>query len=435
MLMPDVIANKRDGKELSENELAFVVDGVCDGSIRAEQLGAWLMAVYNNSMSMEERITLTKLMRDSGEVVDWQGLTPLIVDKHSTGGVGDKVSLALAPALAACSLKVPMIAGRGLAHTGGTIDKLESIPGYTTSGNERDIRRTIGFAGCCIYSQSTNIAPADSILYAIRDVTATVPSIPLITASIISKKSAEGLSCLVLDIKVGSAAFMQSLEEARTLAKSMIEVGEGVGIEVRALLTRMENPIGTHIGNAHEVLEILDILEGTGSWDTISLIAMQGGHLLQMAGLVDTVEAGQMKILSTFSDGSAKHHWDLMCESQGVTKEVINQMRDYLETGENKFTLHSNMDGWVEDIDAMELAKVLSELGAGRSEIGQEIDHSVGAVIHAKVGAQVSEGDMILAVEHQNDELSEEIMTRLESCIAVSSSPISVPDRLIEVIE
>ena len=228
---------------------------------------------------------------------------------------------------------------------------------------------------------------------------------------------------------------MQNLEEARALAKSMIEVGEGVGIEVRALLTRMENPIGTHIGNAHEVLEILDILEGTGSWDTISLIAMQGGHLLQMAGLVDTVEAGQMKILSTFSDGSAKHHWDLMCESQGVTKEVINQMRDYLETGENKFTLHSNMDGWVEDIDAMELAKVLSELGAGRSEIGQEIDHSVGAIIHAKVGVQVSEGDMILAVEHQNDELSEEIMTRLESCIAVSSSPISVPDRLIEVIE
>lgn len=435
MLMPDIIANKRDGKELSEDELAFVVDGVCDGSIRAEQLGAWLMAVYNNSMSMKERITLTELMRDSGEVIDWQGLTPIIVDKHSTGGVGDKVSLALAPALAACGLKVPMIAGRGLAHTGGTIDKLESIPGYTTSANERDIRRTIGFAGCCIYSQSTNIAPADSILYAIRDVTATVPSIPLITASIISKKSAEGLSCLVLDIKVGSAAFMQNLGEARALAKSMIEVGEGVGMEVRALLTRMENPIGSHIGNAHEVLEILDILDGSGSWDTISLIAMQGGHLLQMAGIVDTVEAGQMKILSTLSDGSAKHHWDLMCESQGVTNEVINQMRDYLVTGEHRFTLHSNIDGWVEDIDAMELAKILSELGAGRSELGQEIDHSVGAVINAKVGTQVSEGDLILAVEHPNDELSEEIMTRLESCITVSASQVSVPDRLIEVIK
>jgi thymidine phosphorylase len=162
---------------------------------------------------------------------------------------------------------------------------------------------------------------------------------------------------------------------------------------------------------------------------------MQGGHLLQMAGLVDTVEAGQMKILSTFSDGSAKHHWDLMCESQGVSNEVINQMRDYLETGEYKFTLHSNIDGWVDDIDAMELAKVLSELGAGRSELGQEIDHSVGAIINANVGTQVSEGDLILTVEHQNDELSEEIMTRLESCISVSASPISVPDRLIEVIK
>ena len=228
---------------------------------------------------------------------------------------------------------------------------------------------------------------------------------------------------------------MQNLEEARALAKSMIEVGEGVGMEVRALLTRMETPIGSHIGNAHEVLEILDILDGSGSWDTISLIAMQGGHLLQMAGIVDTVEAGQMKILSTLSDGSAKHHWDLMCESQGVTNEVINQMRDHLETGEHRFTLHSNIDGWVDDIDAMELAKVLSELGAGRSELGQEIDHSVGAIINANVGTQVSEGDLILTVEHQNDELSEEIMTRLESCISVSASPISVPDRLIEVIK
>tara|TARA_B110000263_G_scaffold222730_1_gene212017 strand:- start:52 stop:738 length:687 start_codon:yes stop_codon:yes gene_type:complete len=228
---------------------------------------------------------------------------------------------------------------------------------------------------------------------------------------------------------------MQNLEEARALAKSMIEVGEGVGMEVRALLTRMETPIGSHIGNAHEVLEILDILDGSGSWDTISLIAMQGGHLLQMAGIVDTVEAGQMKILSTLSDGSAKHHWDLMCESQGVTNEVINQMRDHLETGEHRFTLHSNIDGWVEDINAMELAKVLSELGAGRSELGQEIDHSVGAVINAKVGTQVSEGDLVLAVEHPNDELSEEIMARLESCITVSASQISVPDRLIEVIK
>ena len=435
MRMPDIIAVKRDGLVLSSEEMEFFIEGVASGNIPSEQIGAWLMAVYQNGMNMEERTEFTRLMRDSGEVIDWQENKNLYVDKHSTGGVGDKMSLVLAPALAACGLKVPMIAGRGLAHTGGTIDKLESIPGFNTDGGEKEIRETIETAGCCIYAQSRRISPADGVLYAIRDVTATVPSVPLITASIISKKSAEGVANLVLDIKVGSAAFMQHLDEARKLAHSMIEVGKGLGMQVRVLLTKMDLPIGTHIGNSHEVIEILQILDGTGSWDSISLIAIQGAHLLQMSGLVETIEQGQMRVLETLSNGSAAAHFRRMCAAQGVSQQVLDDLQGNLDIAPFSFTLHSAIDGWVEDINALELSKVLCELGAGRTSAADDVDHGVGAVINSEIGKQVKEGDLILSIHHREEELSEQQMQRLESCISISESPVSSEERLIEVIE
>lgn len=435
MRMPDIIEAKRDGLVLTSEQMEHFIEGVATGNIPGEQIGAWLMAVYQNGMTMDERTEFTRLMRDSGEVIDWQDGKNLYVDKHSTGGVGDKMSLVLAPALAACGLKVPMIAGRGLAHTGGTIDKLESIPGFNTDGGEKEIRDAIETAGCCIYAQSQRITPADGVLYAIRDVTATVPSVPLITASIISKKSAEGVGNLVLDIKVGSAAFMQQVDEARELAHSMIEVGKRLGMQIRVLLTQMDLPIGTHIGNSHEVIEILDILEGTGSWDSISLIAIQGAHLLQMSGMVETVEQGQMRVLETLSNGSAAAHFRRMCAAQGVSQQVLNDLSSHLDIAPFSFTLHSAMDGWVEDIDALELSKVLCELGAGRVSAEDDVDHGVGAVIKSEIGKQVAEGDLILSVHHREEELSEHYMQRLESCIGISDTPVSIQERLIEVIE
>ncbi|MDP6011621.1 MAG: thymidine phosphorylase [Candidatus Poseidoniaceae archaeon] len=435
MLIPNIIETKRDGLVLTNEQMKHFIEEVAAGNIPNEQIGAWLMAVFQNGMTMDELTEFTRLMRDSGEVIDWGVDKNLYVDKHSTGGVGDKMSLVLAPALAACGLKVPMISGRGLAHTGGTIDKLESIPGFNSDGGEQEIRAAIESAGCCIYAQSQRIAPADGVLYAIRDVTATVPSIPLITASIISKKSAEGVENLVLDIKVGSAAFMQHIEEARELAHSMIEVGKGLGMNVRVLLTQMDLPIGTHIGNSHEVIEIIDILDGTGSWDSISLIAIQGAHLLQMSGLVESVEQGQMRVLETLSNGSAAAHFRSMCAAQGVSQQVLNDISSHIDFAPYSFTLHSATDGWVENIDAMELSKVLCELGAGRVSAEDDIDHGVGAVINSEIGKQVKEGDLILTVHHREEELDEYQMQRLESCIGISHSPVSIHERLIEVIE
>lgn len=435
MWMPDIIAIKRDGGELNSEELQYIISGITSGEISREQIGAWLMAVYNNDMVLQEKTEFTRLMRDSGEVLNWPNESHLYVDKHSTGGVGDKMSLALAPALAACGLKVPMIAGRSLAHTGGTIDKLEAIPGFNTDGGKEDIHRVVNSVGCCIFAQSQRITPADGVLYSIRDVTATVPSVPLITASIISKKSAEGIANLILDIKVGRAAFMEEVADARILARSMIEVGKGLGMNVRVLLTSMDVPIGSHVGNSHEIIEILDILEGGGSWDTVSLIAIQGAHLLQMSGIVDSVEQGQIKILESISTGAAAATFRRMCAAQGVSQVVLEDIRSHLDIAPNSFTLHSAIDGWVEYIDALELAKVASELGAGRSSAEEDVDHGVGVTIHAEVGKRVAEGELVLSLDHREEELSEEMMQRLEACLSISESSVGIVERLIEVIE
>ena len=266
MRIQDILAHKRDGLELNDEELVFFVGAVSDNTASMEQVGAFLMATYINGMTKREKVAFTKYMMHSGFVFKWENLLPnhshLVVDKHSTGGVGDKMSIPLAPALAACGLKVPMIAGRGLGHTGGTIDKLESIPGYKPDLDPRDIQKIVSDTGCVIASQSAQMIPADKTFYAVRDVTSTVSSLPLITGSIVSKKASEGLAALILDIKVGSAAFMKTIEQAEELAHSMIETAEGLGVKTRALLSWMENPIGTMTGNALEIQESVDILNG-----------------------------------------------------------------------------------------------------------------------------------------------------------------------------
>ncbi|XP_045118976.1 thymidine phosphorylase-like isoform X2 [Portunus trituberculatus] len=300
----DLLATKMEGGHFTEEQVACIIQMVTDGSMDDCQLGALLVAVKVFGMNPEEVVALTRYMRDSGRVFEWPQEWKT-VDKHSTGGVGDKVSLPLVPSLAALGLHVPMISGRGLEHTGGTLDKLESIPGYRVALSEEEMRAALSEAGGCIVGQTSNITPADKRMYAARDITATVNSLPLIVSSIISKKAAGGMKALVLDVKYGDSAFMKTVEEARTLAKAMVDVSGGLGIKTTALVTEMSNPIGKAIGNALEVMEALECLRGQGPADLKELVVHLGGELVAAGGLASSAEEGQRAVERVLSDGSA----------------------------------------------------------------------------------------------------------------------------------
>ena len=295
-----------------------LVQGVVDGSLSDDELTDWLRGVYDEGLAEPEIIVLTEAMRDSGDVLEWSpDISELIVDKHSTGGVGDKVSLVLAPALAACGLRVPMISGRGLGHTGGTLDKLESIPGFRVEISTAELRGQVDRIGVAMVGQSDALVPADCRMYALRDVTGTVASIPLITSSIVSKKAAEGLSALVLDVKFGRAAFMVERERAEELARSMVDAANGMGIHTTAVLTSMEHPLGCAIGNSLEVLESVESLCGSGPEDLEELVCVQGGILLHATGLAEDTQTGAVMIHDSLQDGSAFERFRLMVEAQG----------------------------------------------------------------------------------------------------------------------
>ncbi|MEL0182218.1 MAG: thymidine phosphorylase, partial [Candidatus Poseidoniales archaeon] len=302
----------RSGKAQPSGDLEQFVEGVADGSVTIEDATSWLKAVHQHGMNTEDTVVLTKSMIASGASLSW-GEGPPVVDKHSTGGVGDKMSLVLAPALAAAGCRVPMLAGRGLGHTGGTIDKLEAIPGFNCALSPEAMVEAVNAVGCCIAVQNDAIAPADGVLYAIRDVTHTIDSVPLITASIISKKAAEGLTALVLDVKTGSAAFMQTVDQARELATSMVRTAEGLGINTVAQLTTMDQPIGTHIGNALEVIGSIRVLQGGGSPDTRELVVLQGAALLCMTGVCENEDEARSKMEAVLTNGAALDRFRAMC--------------------------------------------------------------------------------------------------------------------------
>ncbi|XP_068796361.1 thymidine phosphorylase isoform X3 [Struthio camelus] len=317
--IPELIRKKRDGERLRDEEIERFVQGVADGSVQQGQIGAMLMAIRLRGMAAEETLALTRAMAASGRALAWPaGWRGRLVDKHSTGGVGDKVSLALAPALAACGCKVPMISGRGLGHTGGTLDKLESIPGFCAAQSPEQMRRILEQVGCCIVGQSEELAPADRVLYGLRDVTATVDSLPLITASILSKKAAEQVSALVLDVKFGSAALCPTLESARQLAHSLVSVGGRLGMRTAAVLSRMDGPLGRCVGNSLEVLEALQCLEGRGPADLRELVTTLGGLLLWQCGAAASAEQGTGRLARALDDGSALRTFEAMLGAQGV---------------------------------------------------------------------------------------------------------------------
>jgi len=418
-----------------------LVQGVVDGSLSDDELTDWLRGVYDEGLAEPEIIALTEAMRDSGDVLEWgPDISELIVDKHSTGGVGDKVSLVLAPALAACGLRVPMISGRGLGHTGGTLDKLESIPGFRVEISTDKLRGQVNRIGVAMVGQSDALVPADCRMYALRDVTGTVASIPLITSSIVSKKAAEGLSALVLDVKFGRAAFMVERERAEELARSMVDAANGMGIRTTAVLTSMEHPLGCAIGNSLEVLESVETLCGSGPEDLEELVCVQGGILLHATGLAEDAQTGAVMIHDSLQDGSAFERFRLMVEAQGGDSSILDSdaslMRGLglMDPNLNTTELSVGEAGWVEGIDAMAIARVCLGLGAGRIRLGDSVDRAVGVILEAQVGDRLEEGEPWMVLYHRN-EVDRSTLEGLLDSITLSNEEIRPESRIAEVFE
>ena len=432
MRIPELIALKRDGKELTDKQISFLIDSIASNRMQPEQIGAFLMATYIQGMSTKETTKLTESMRDSGIKFEWENKQN-VVDKHSTGGVGDKISIPLAPTLASMGLKVPMIAGRGLEHTGGTIDKLESIQGFNTKLNPDKIMKIVNEVGCVITTQTEEMIPADRILYAIRDLTSTVASLPLITASIISKKAAEGISSLVLDVKVGSAAFMKDIDSATKLAKSMVETGNKMGIKTTALLTEMNNPLGLMSGNALEIIESINLLKGGGPEDCRELIIAQGAELLLSSGLEASEHKAKIEIENKLNNGSALKKFKEMIIAQGVeekfAKEVCNEPEILIKSCKYKSKLFLDESGYISSINAMEIAQFILENGGGRAFREQRINHNVGVELHVKI-TEFYDNKNPWATIYYDTEI--EISKQLKNCVIISKNPIQNRSRILK---
>jgi thymidine phosphorylase len=416
MLPQEVIAAKRDGRALDPGAIADFVRGLVDGRVGEGQAAAFAMAVLLRGMTRAERVALTEAMRDSGTVLAWDLPGP-VVDKHSTGGIGDVVSLMLAPALAACGAYVPMISGRGLGHTGGTLDKLDSIPGYRSQPDAETFRRVVAETGCAIIGQTDDLAPADRRLYAIRDVTGTVESIDLITASILSKKLAAGLDALVLDVKCGSGAFMADEAEARTLATSLVEVARDAGCASAALLTDMNEPLAPAAGNALEVAVAARFLRGDEAdsrlWDvTVAL----GGALLALAGCAADAEAGARKTAEALSSGRAAERFERMVAALGGPRDFLSAFERHLPQAALAAEVAATEAGFVTAIDGRGLGLAVIELGGGRRSPSDRIDPAVGLDALAGIGTSVEPGDP-LAVIHAADEAA---LARARSRVAAA---------------
>ncbi len=421
-----------DGSLLDE----FIV-AVANHRVELPLIEQWLTAVHLNGISVDDTTRLTKGMMLSGEVINWQDNT-LVVDKHSTGGVGDKMSLMLAPILAACGLKVPMLAGRGLGHTGGTIDKLASIPGFNCSLNPVEMKAQVEKIGCCIAAQNDAIAPADGLLYAIRDVTDTIDSVPLITASIVSKKAAEGLNALVLDVKCGSAAFMQNMADAEALATSMVNAARGLGINTIAQITQMDYPIGKYIGNSLEVLGSIEVLQGHGSSDTLDIVILQCKELLVMTDKASSHDEAERLVRNVISNGLALRKFKQMCVRQGVDENLaqllIDNPHDVLLASEFKTPIRATTSGYLAGINAMTLAKIARNHGAGRFAMTDIIIPEIGFEIIPNKGDYLSADDVWL-VFHHNEVLSDATYNKLVNSLVLSNKPVIPTSRLIRIID
>jgi thymidine phosphorylase len=414
MLPQEIIRKKRDAKELSAEEISCFIDGLNRCYVSEGQIAALAMAVFFNGMSMAERLALTLALRDSGTVLAWSKseFQGPVADKHSTGGVGDNVSLMLAPMLAACGVFVPMISGRGLGHTGGTLDKLESIPGYRTEPDLQLFQQTVRSCGCAIIGQTGDLAPADRRLYAVRDVTATVESIPLITASILSKKLAAGLDALVLDVKVGSGAFMKTISEARVLANSLVQVGRAAGLKTSAILTDMDEPLASAAGNALEVRNAISYLKGASEPRLNEVVLGLGEEVLLVAGLASSRAHARRQLQKASSSGKAAEHFQRMVSSLGGPSDLLERPTAYLPEAPLIRPVFPQSSGTVHMIDTRLLGLAVLTLGGGRSRPDSKIDHAVGLTALASKNTAAA-ADTPLAMVHARDASSAEAAERL----------------------
>jgi pyrimidine-nucleoside phosphorylase/thymidine phosphorylase len=416
----DVIQKKRDGGELSREEIEFFVRGYAKGDVPDYQASAFTMAVFLKGMTAAETVALTEAMMHTGEVLDLSELPGPKVDKHSTGGVGDKTSLVLAPLAAACGVYVPMISGRGLGHTGGTLDKLESIPGFDVRLSLARLRQVLRECGLGLIGQTPEIAPADRKLYALRDVTATVESLPLISASIMSKKMAEGIDALVLDVKCGDGAFLRSREEAKALATTMLGIGRGMGKKVAALITDMEQPLGRASGNALEVAECVETLKGRGPKDLESLSVELAAWMVELAGVAPTLDAARTRVREALASGAGLERFRRVIELQGGNPRVCDDLT-LLPQAPESVVIRSERDGRVARLAARAIGHAGMLLGGGRETVDSTIDPAVGFVFHKKVGDPVAVGEPIVTAYVGKTSRREAALARLQEAIVVAA--------------
>jgi pyrimidine-nucleoside phosphorylase len=418
MRMLDLIAKKRDNKELSKNEIEFIIKSYTNEEVPDYQMSAFLMSVYFNGMTDQESTDLALAMMHSGDVFDLSLIDGIKVDKHSTGGVGDKVTLVLGPLVASCGAKFAKMSGRGLGHTGGTLDKLESIPGYNIVLDEQSFIKQVNEIGVAVIGQSKNITPADKKMYALRDVTGTVRSIPLIASSIMSKKLASGADAICLDVKVGNGAFMSDIEEAKKLAELMVNIGKLAGRKVKAILTNMDEPLGFSVGNSLEVIEAIETLKGNGPKDLETVVLEVGSYLIEDAGIATKDEAMTL-LKEKLDNGEAFNKLIELVSAQGGDISFIKDVSKFKKAS-RIIPLIADKEGFIESMTTIDIGLAAAYLGAGRETVDGQIDPAVGIVFKKKIGDRVMVGDVILEI-HANDKGIEDAFNTLKEAIHIGS--------------
>ena len=427
MRMYDIIMKKRNGFPLTKEEIYYFVDGFTNGTIPDYQASALLMAIYFQHMNYEETLNLTMAMADSGEHLDLSGISGIKADKHSTGGVGDKTTLVLAPMVAAVGVKTAKMSGRGLGHTGGTIDKLESFPGFSTTLSQEQFVKNVNDIGLAVTGQTGNITPADKKIYALRDVTGTVDNISLIASSIMSKKLAAGADVIVLDVKTGNGAFMKNIEDATELAKTLVDIGNGAGKKTYAVISEMNEPLGYAIGNSLEVIEAIDTLKGNGPRDLYNLCIELGSLMVAASDQNISLEQAKQILKKTIDDGSAYRKFKEFIESQGGNPSDVDNCHDLIKVNQ-VLDIKSFQSGYIAGIQTENIGNAVMMLGGGRQKKGDSIDHSVGVIIKKKVGEQVKEGESLATVYINNTDNLDTALDLIKSSFEFSEDIIKEPE-------
>ncbi len=433
MNIKDIIRKKRDGFELSKDEIEFFAFSSADESIPDYQISALLMAIYLNGMTDKEMLELTDAMARSGDTADLSGISGIKADKHSTGGVGDKTSLIVAPIVSSCGVKIAKMSGRGLGHTGGTVDKLESIPGFRTSLSTDEFTGIADKCGLCIAGQSGRLCPADKKLYALRDATETVESLPLIASSIMSKKLAGGADCIVLDVKCGSGAFMKTVDSARELADKMVKIGRGAGKKIAALITDMDSPLGNCIGNSLEVWEAVQTLKGNGPDDLTELCIILSAKILELAGYGSSEDCRKAALYAIDSGSALKKLAESVTLQGGNPDYILNP--DLLPKAEYKREILAKDSGFIEHMDAQKVGSACAMLGAGRQKKEDDIDYGAGIVLNRKTGDRVEKGEKIADMYSSDKSLFDDAMLQFEKSVTISDLKPDKKPILIEIIE